>query len=86
MSSLFISTHRDVFLASISKTFSTMARALESRRTFTSRFAVCSWLLVWILSLQFGLVAGQFGTISQVDGREVYQATPIQVSSHILEY
>ena len=61
-----------------------MAGALESRRTFTSRF-VCSWLLVWILSLRIVLVAGQFGTISQVDGRNVYQATPIQVGSHVLK-
>lgn len=62
-----------------------MAGALESRRTFTSRFTVCPRLLVGILSLQIVLVAGQFGTISQVDGRNVYQATPIQVGSHVLE-
>lgn len=37
------------------------------------------WLFVWLVSFQTILVSGQWGPVSQVNGVDTYQATPVQV-------
>ena len=47
------------------------------------------WLIFWLISFQTILVSGQWGPVSQVNGVDTYQATPVQVElqtcvSHVL--
>ena len=52
-----------------------MAKALAPRHA--------SWLRFYIICLQVLLVSGQWGPVSQVNGVDTNQATPVQVSSQI---